>query len=467
MDLQLLLLAWAAIIVVVIVASMLFRTVVPTNQVHIVQSTKKTTPYGKDLGNGAVYFAWPSWLPFIGITRIILPMSIFTVDLSDYQAYDQGKVPFVVDIKAWFRITEASMAAQRIENFEELNDQLDDILKGAVRKILASSDIESIMEWRKEFGTNFKQEVIEQANEYGVDTINIEFMDIRDPSDGSSKTISDIMGKKKSAIERESRVVIAENMKTAKIAEIQASKEADIKEQEALEQVGTREAQKMEAVGIAKEKSDQAIQEEAKTTTQKRMNVLEVEEVRSAEIEKQKQIVQASQDKETIEIRAAADASQSEIIADGEMKAEKKKAEGIQAVGLAQAEAEKAMQLAPVTAQIELAKEIGSNEWYMNYLLGIDGIKAGQAVGIAKADALANGDMKIMVNSWDTDTGVNNLMDLLSGKWWASIGAMLEVLKQTPAGQELYDKFMKVKEVQEQVVDNTITVETKEPTTKK
>jgi flotillin len=73
-------------------------------------------------------------------------MSIFTVDLNEYQAYDQGKVPFVVDIKAWFRITEASMAAQRIENFEELKDQLDDILKGAVRKILASSDIESIME---------------------------------------------------------------------------------------------------------------------------------------------------------------------------------------------------------------------------------------------------------------------------------------------------------------------------------
>jgi flotillin len=49
-------------------------------------------------------------------------------------------------------------------------------------------------------------------------------------------------------------------------------------------------------------------------------------------------------------------------MADGEMKAEKKKAEGIQAVGLAQAEAEKAMQLAPVSAQIALAKEIGSNE---------------------------------------------------------------------------------------------------------
>jgi flotillin len=117
------------------------------------------------------------------------------------------------------------------------------------------------------------------------------------------------------------------------------------------------------------------------------------------------------------------------------------------------------MQLAPVSAQIALAKEIGSNEWYMNYLLGIDGIKAWQVVWVAKADALANGDMKVMVNTGDTDSGVNSLMDLLSGKWWASIWAMLEVLKQTPAWQELYDKFIKIKEQSTQT-DNTIVVET-------
>jgi flotillin len=64
------------------------------------------------------------------------------------------------------------------------------------------------------------------------------------------------------------------------------------------------------------------------------------------------------------------------------------RAQGIEAVGIAEAAAKKAMELAPVMAQIELAKEIGNNENYMEYLLGIDGIKAGQVVGVAKAEAL-------------------------------------------------------------------------------
>ena len=64
-------------------------------------------------------------------------MSIFVVDLNSYAAYDNGKVPFVVDIKAWFRVEDANNAAQRIETFIELKNQLDDIMRGAVRKILA------------------------------------------------------------------------------------------------------------------------------------------------------------------------------------------------------------------------------------------------------------------------------------------------------------------------------------------
>lgn len=39
------------------------RRVVPTNEVHIVQSAKKTTSYGKDTGNGNTYYEWPSSLP--------------------------------------------------------------------------------------------------------------------------------------------------------------------------------------------------------------------------------------------------------------------------------------------------------------------------------------------------------------------------------------------------------------------
>ena len=120
-------------------------------------------------------------------------MSIFVVDLESYAAYDNGKVPFVVDIKAWFRVEDANTAAQRIETFTELKNQLDDIMRGAVRKILAGYDIENIMESRKELGDEFIKSVLIQANEFGVATVNIEFMDIRDPADKSSKVVEDIM----------------------------------------------------------------------------------------------------------------------------------------------------------------------------------------------------------------------------------------------------------------------------------
>jgi len=39
------------------------RKVVPTNEVHIVQSKSNSTPYGKGQEAGNVYLAWPAWVP--------------------------------------------------------------------------------------------------------------------------------------------------------------------------------------------------------------------------------------------------------------------------------------------------------------------------------------------------------------------------------------------------------------------
>lgn len=134
------------ILAIVLFLSLLFRVVVPTNEVHIVQRKKKAVPHGRDLSGGNVYYNWPSWLPVIGITRLVMPLSIFDITLDNYQAYDNGKVPFGVDIKAFFRVSDAEMAAERVEDFDELQGQLVDILKGAIRKILASEDVIVIME---------------------------------------------------------------------------------------------------------------------------------------------------------------------------------------------------------------------------------------------------------------------------------------------------------------------------------
>src|SRR5580704_6469516 len=79
---------WAVLSVVL---AMSFRTVVATNEVHIVQSRRKTTSYGKDQAAGNTYYAWPAWVPRVGIKIIRLPVSVFDVQLNEYAAYDKGR----------------------------------------------------------------------------------------------------------------------------------------------------------------------------------------------------------------------------------------------------------------------------------------------------------------------------------------------------------------------------------------
>jgi flotillin len=367
--------------------ALIFRRVVETNEVHIVQSSKATKSYGKDTPNGNTYYEWPHWFPVIGVTRIILPVSVFDLDLQAYEAYDVGRVPFVVDIVAFFRIEDSNLAAQRVESFNELKVQLLAIIQGAVRTILASHDIDRIMLERSIYGEQFTEAVKDQLTHWGVVPVkNIELMDIRDAAE--NLVVHNIMEKKKSLIEMESRTEVAENMKKAEIAEIEAKRETDIQDQQAQQAVGERTAEKVKAVGIA--------DEERQTTV---------------------------------------------IIAEGNLEETKKDSEGIAIDGAARAEAEKLMQLAPVEAQIALAKEIGQNEGYQNYLVAIEAVEANQIVGVEQAKALTDADVKVITNAGGPVEGMTNVMDLFSSKGGTNVTAMLEGLAQSEQGSRLLDRL--------------------------
>lgn len=273
-------------IILVVVVAFLFRTVVPTNMVHIVQSRKKTISYGTGQAAGNVYYRWPSWIPLLGITSIKLPVSNFDQSFKDYEAYDKDRVPFMLDITAFFRIADTNKAAQRVSTIDELKAQLKAIIQGAVRKILASHDINSIMTDRATFGNQFTEEVKGELSNWGVEPVkNIELMDMRD-SKGST-VISDIMAKKSSQITMESRVEVAKNNKDAELAEVIAKQQVDVGKQEAEETVGKRTAEKTKVVGIAEQKSKQEVAEEEATTATKIMAVEQINKVRLAEIEKE------------------------------------------------------------------------------------------------------------------------------------------------------------------------------------
>lgn len=452
------------VIVTAIMIPLLFRRVVETNEVHIVQTANKTTSYGKDTDNGNSYYQFPSWVPVVGVTKIVLPVSVFSIKIDGYEAYDVGRLPFMVDITAFFRIKDSNLAAQRVTSLEDMRSQLTDIIQGSIRSILASKQLEDILQQRSEFGQEFTLAVKEQLQNWGIEPVkNIELMDIRDSRD--SKVIFNIMEKKKSEIEKESRMTVAENRKLAEIAEINAKQATDIKTQEAEKAVGLKTVENEREVAISRQQANQQVAEQEKVTKEKEMEVIKVAEVKQAEIAKQVEIVKAEQEQRKIEIDA--DARKNAKIKDSEAQKESqiltaqgekektfleasallemkdKESQGIQKIGSAEAEALRLRELAPINAQIELAKEIGENQGYQTYLISIKQIEANQIVGIEQAKALASADLKVIANEGNVANGIGKIGEVLSSKGGTNIASMLEGLAQSEQGKALIDKFIK------------------------
>lgn len=423
-----------------ILLAICFRVVVSTNDVHIVQSAKKTVPYGKGEVAGNTYYSWPAWVPIVGIRTISLPVAVFKVYLDGYAAYDKGRVPFMIDIMAFFRVTDPNLAAARVSDFNELKAQLQGILQGACRSILARSEIEEILEGRSTFGELFTAEVDSNLSQWGVQSVKqIELMDIRDAIE--SKVINNIMAKKKSLIERQSRVEVAENQRLAQVAEIEAQQAVKVREQEAMQQIGIRTAEKDRNVGISNEQANQAIKEEQRNTAERHMAVVKVQKVREAEIVREVQVVEADQQRQTEIIKAEGEKQQTILVAEGNLEQAKLNAKGIEVDGVARGAAEQAVLMAPVNSQIVLAKEIGDNKGYQEYLLGVRNIEKDQAVGVEQAKALVAADVKIIANAGDAVGGAKTVMDMFTSKGGTQLGGMVEALSQTPVGAALLKRF--------------------------
>lgn len=409
------------------------RRVVSPNEVHVVRQGKKTLVYGRvdnkenSQVSGNSYYQWPVWLPGLGVNVTTLPLSVFSINLDNYSAYDKDRLPFVVDIQAYFRISDYEVAASRIPDFNELKKQLLGILQGASRSLLANEALEDIMGKRNEYGDKFTTQVKDQLASWGVITVkNIELMDIRDEK--GEVVIENIMKKKKSAIDMESRVTVAENSKKAKTAEIEAEQEVEMREQLKKETVGQREAQVDATVRKAQEEAEQAVQEQKKVTTEKAKAVKEVEAIRDAEIAQKSQVIKAETSKKEALLKADAD-----------LEVATKSAQGVRVKGEADASAEQALQMASVSAQTALAKEIGENTGYQEYLIKKEQIAASKEVGLKQAENLSKADIKIIAGAGDVNKGISNAAGALSPKGGFAIGGMLEALASTDEGKQLLE----------------------------
>lgn len=462
--------------IVVLAALLIFyilglRRIVPTNEVHIVQRNQQTLSYGKDTMNGNVYYQIPAWIPKYGVVVSKLPSTIIDVTLDRYEAYDKDRLPFVVDIKAFFRISDFATAASRVFTVAELKDQLTSIVQGAARSILAKEYLEDIMSKRSEYGEEFTKEVSSQLKEWGVVAVkNIELMDIKDSHD--EEVIANIMMKKKSAIEMERRTEVAKNLKLAQESEILAKQEIELKQQDANRVVGLRQAQVQQEVGIANEQQLQQVQAQAKITAEKEMEVKQVREVRAAEISKQAATVKAEEERSVIEVNAQAvvtkadadkkvailnaqalqekvkleadaDKTRIELKADADLKVAKNAAQGIDAKGKAEANARELMEKAQVAGQIELSAKIGENKEYQDFVVRQRQVEAMEAIGVEQAKNLANAQIKIFANAGSVADGVSSAGKVLNPKTGLDLSSMLESFASTPVGEKITEKLLK------------------------
>lgn len=449
------------------------RKVVPTNEVHVVQRAKETASYGKEASDakGNTYYKIPTWVPKYGIAVSVLPALIIDISIADYAAYDKFKVPFSVDIKAFFRISDFNLAASRVYSIDELKKQLESIVQGAVRSILAKDDLESIMSERTKYGVQFTDSVTPQLKEWGVTAVkNIELMDIRDGED--SKVIYNIMQKKSSTIEREMRVEIAKNAQLANEAELEAKQEIELKEQDVEQSVGLRKARVSQEVGIADEKQKQEVQVQAKITAEREMEVKLVKDVQAAEIEKKAALVRAEQDRAVIEVQAkasitkteadkqvailnaeadksklelsaAANKTQIELKADADLKAATNQAKGIKARGESEADARERMEKAQIAGQVELFDKVNKDAGYQEFLVKQRQVEAMEKIGVEQAKNLSNAEIKIFANADGVSDGVTQASKVLSPKTGLDAASMLEAFASTPLGKEVANKLLK------------------------
>jgi flotillin len=455
------------------------RRVVPPTEVHIVQSEKSgrltygARKEGEDQVKATTYYAWPTWIPQLGVQVSTLPLTVFDQNLRDYDAYDKERVPFMIDVMAFYRIADPHLAAERIANMAELKTQLMASLQGAIRKILAEFTVEEIMQGRSEFGKKFTAEVDDDLKAWGVQTVkSVELMDIRDAK--GHNVIGSIMAKRISGIDRESREKVAENQRAAKEAEIQASRQVELQQLEAKQQVGIRDAEVTKQVGISKQKSEQEVAAAEQNTIKAQMEVKREAAERQAEIDRNVANITAKREKEVAEVTAERDKNvsvtnanaQKEVqvtrataeaevlkrtsegekikltnIAEGQLKVALNNAEGIRAEGEARGKALEAEKMAPVNAELALQSGIGANQQYQTYMVNMRTVAANEEIGKAQAGALTHADVKIIVTTGDTQSGLKSVGDVFTPKGGLQVASMLEGLKSSPMGAELLAKF--------------------------
>lgn len=231
-------------------------------------------------------------------------------------------------------------------NSEEIRGQLESILTGEIRAIMAQMDIEEINGQREQFLKKAKESLEPELNKVGFTIVNLNLSNIKDDAN------------------------YIENLGKKAATQAQAQAKADIAEQEKLGAVRIATTKKEQAIQLAEQEKEERITV-AITTKDTNVQVAQTqqeEEVKRAQIRKDQQIQLATAEKEESSGVALQQAEQIANVAEADANAESAKAasKAKQAANIAKAEAEAESKKAEALAEQNTRIAIANQEYEAN-----------------------------------------------------------------------------------------------------
>lgn len=382
-------------IIAIMFLSFLLRRVVAPNYAHVVVRNKSISVYSSHSEispeRNAVYYYFPSWVPYLGMYVMRMPLENLEVHIPDYVTFAKNNARFQCSVSVYMRIQDVTKAARRFPTgeLEQFIIRVRELVVAAIRNTTTEFNAEDVIAKKSEIADRIQSALQEDLGEWGVHIINAAVVDISDPSDAT--VIQDISAKKEAEINAESRKIIA--VKT---------KEAEIVEYENTEKAETRKWQMDEAIQMREKQKDQKVQIEAQKAKTEQMRVIEIQNVRQAEIDKKARIEKAEGERKSLALVGIGEAEAIKAKGDAVGKAKEAEARGLNAL----AKAGETFRL----------------------------IEKEEKIGLALAQALTDADLRF-INAGP----INSFADLFSPKGGAQIGGMLEALSQT--NPKLYEKL--------------------------
>jgi len=328
--------AVAAIAGVIFVSSA--RRIVPANEAHVLVTKKgKSIKMSRQGLTPAYYYVSPNlplFGPIFGMRVHKIPMSNQSISINNIDLYDQNVAPFRCDMTIFVRVKDPEVAAERWESLEELENQIRQIVESSSRSVTMSHTILENMRDRKALNDRIENEIQDELPKWGLELVDTEIVEIEDrvdPETGAktSHVIENISKKESKKIQSESRQVIAEQEKLAKIREAETEEKWKTREIERDEAVEKRRQVKEETVGLREQQKEEKIAEAQEKRYKQTIEAARTQDVGLAKVEKEATIERAEGEAQAIEKtgKAEADVVKMKMSAEGE--GYKKQAEGL------------------------------------------------------------------------------------------------------------------------------------------